>query len=149
MKTGVSTGVSYTTNKTIPYRTWKDKRDYFNSESLNRVRLSLYTTLTRRHKFYDLHPLDFRWVSRQLSDTMARVNPNKLLQGRKTQNFFLFTYSYNYDRRDNVQYPLRGYRYGGQISKQGLFAYDDLKQGYVYGSVSYTHLDVYKRQAVT
>ena len=133
MKTGISTGISYTTNKTLPYRTWKDKLDYFNSESLNRERLILNSTLTRRNKFYDFHSLDFRWVSMQLSDTLATLSPNYLLQGRRTQNFFQLTYSYNYDRRDNVQYPLRGYRYGGQISKQGLFDFDDLDQGYLYG----------------
>ena len=133
MKTGITTGISYTTNKTLPYRTWKDKLDYFNSESLNRERLILYGTLRRRNKFYDNHLLDFRWVSMQLSDTLARLNPNYLLDSRKTQNFFQLTYSYSYDRRDNVQYPLRGYRYGGQVSKQGLLPFDDLNQGYLYG----------------
>lgn len=133
MKTGITMGISYTTNKTLPYRTWEDKLDFFNSESLNRERLILYGTLRRRNKFYDNHLLDFRWVATQLSDTLARLNPNYLLDSRRTQNFFQLTYTYSYDRRDNFQYPLRGYRYGGQVSKQGLLPFDDLNQGYLYG----------------
>jgi outer membrane protein assembly factor BamA len=132
MKTGITTGISYITNKTLPFRTWNDKLDYFNSENLNRERFYTYVNLTRRNKFYSFHSLDFRWNYLQLSDTLARLNPNYLLRSRTVQQYFQLTYSYNHDRRDNVQYPLQGYRYGFQVSKLGLLPTDNTNQAYVY-----------------
>lgn len=132
MKTGITTGMSFATNKTLAYRTWKDKLDYFNSENLNRERFLIYTSLTRRTKFYDYHHLDLRWVSLQVSDTLARLNPNYLLGGRSGQHYFQFSYSYSYDRRDNIQYPLRGYRWGVLVNKLGLLPIDNVNQASLY-----------------
>ena len=132
-KTGITTGMSYTTNKTLPYRTWEDKLDFFNSENLNRERFLTFVSLTRRNKFYGFHGLDLRWNYLQLSDTLTRLNPNYLLGARKEQHYFQLTYTYSYDRRDNVQYPLRGYRYGIQASKLGLLPSDNVNQSFLYG----------------
>ena len=125
--------MSYTTNKTLAYRTWKDKLDFFNSENLNRERFTTFVSLTRRNKFYGFHGLDLRWNYLQLSDTLARLNPNYLLGAQNEQYYFQLTYTYVYDRRDNVQYALRGYRYGIQASKLGLLPNDNVNQTYLYG----------------
>ncbi len=132
-KTGITTGISYTTNKTLPYRTWEDKLDFFNSEQLNRERFFTFVNLTRRNKFYGFHGADLRWNYLQLSDTIARLNPNYLLLGKTGQQYFQFTYTYAYDRRDNVQYAVSGYRYGIQASKLGLLPSDNVQQSFVYG----------------
>jgi outer membrane protein assembly factor BamA len=130
-KTGITAGMSYTTNKTLAYRTWEDKLDFFDSENLNRERFLTFVSLTRRNKFYGFHGLDLRWNYLQLSDTLRRLNPNYLLGARKEQHYFQLTYTYAYDRRDNVQYPLRGYRYGVQASKLGLLPSDDINQSFL------------------
>jgi len=132
-KTRVNIGISYTTNKTMPFRTWNDKLDYFNSENLNRERFYTYLNVTRRNQFYGFHSLDLRWNYLELSDTITRLNPNYLGGFKKSQNYFQLTYTYNYDRRDNVQYPLRGFNYGVQAGKLGLLPTDNLNQSYVYG----------------
>lgn len=132
-KTGVTTGISYTTNKTMPFRTWNDKLDYFNSENLNRERFYTFINFTRRNQFYAFHSIDFRWNYLELSDTITRLNPNYLLNAQKSQAYFQLTYTYNYDRRDNVQYPLCGFNYGFQASKLGLFPTDNLNQAYLNG----------------
>ncbi|HEV7348901.1 BamA/TamA family outer membrane protein [Telluribacter sp.] len=130
---GISTGISYTTNKSLPYRTWRDKLDYFNSENLNRERFYTFVSLTRRSKFYTFHSLDLRWNYIGLSDTIAALNPNYLLQGRDQQQYFQLSYILSHDRRDNVQYPLRGQTAGVQISKLGILPSDDLNLAYIYG----------------
>jgi outer membrane protein assembly factor BamA len=132
-KTGFVAGTSYTTNKSMPYRTWRDKLDFFNSEELNRQRFYTFVSLVRRNKFYTFHSLDFRWNFIELSDTLMTLNPNYLLSGRNRQQYFQLTYAFSYDRRDNVQYPLRGQIGGFQVSKLGLFNSDDINQGYIYG----------------
>jgi len=133
-KTGITVGASYSTNKTMAYRTWRDKLSYFNSEDINKKRFYTFVSLTRRNKYYTFHSLDLRWSTTQISDTIARLNPNYLLKGRTEQQYFQLTYSFSYDRRDNFQYPLRGKVGGIQISKIGLLPSDHINQAYVYGS---------------
>lgn len=128
MTLGFQTGISYTTNKTLPYRTWNDKLDFFNNENLNRERLFVFATLTKRKRFYDVQSLDLRWNYTELSDTLARLNPNYLLDGQVQQQYFQLTYTYQFDNRDNVQYGLRGRQYGLMASKLGLLPSDQLNQ---------------------
>ncbi len=132
-KTGIAIGMSYATNKSLPFRTWNDKLDYFNSEQLNRERFLTFLKLSRRNKFYGFHMLDARWVSTHLSDAFASLNPNYLLESRTSQRYFQLSYSYSYDRRDNVQYPLRGFRYGISATKLGLLPGDDVNQASLFG----------------
>lgn len=137
MKTGVSMGFSYASNKTMAYRTWNDKLDYLPSDSLNKRRSIVFLNFTRRNKFYTFHSLDLRWSRTQLSDTIAALNPRYLTDGEKLQNYLQLTYTYSYDKRDNVQYPLRGKQYGAQISKQGILPNDDINLLYSYGHFKY------------
>lgn len=133
-KTGITVGTSYSMNKTMAFRTWNDKLDYLSSESTNRERFYSYIALTRRNKYYSFHNLDLRWSTGKISDTIAVLNPNYLLHGGTRQQYFQLTYSYTYDKRDNVQYPLQGQSGGISISKMGLFKSDDINQAYIYGS---------------
>lgn len=133
-KTGITVGASYSTNKTMAFRTWRDKLSYLNSEDINKKRFYTFVALTRRNKYYTFHSLDLRWSSTQISDTIAVLNPNYLLKSRTDQKYFQLTYSFSYDKRDNFQYPLRGKVGGIQFSKIGLLPSDHINQAYVYGS---------------
>ena len=133
-KTGITVGASYAINKTMAYRTWRDKLSYLNSEDINKKRFYSFVTLTRRNKYYTFHSLDLRWSSTQITDTIAVLNPNYFLKGRTEQTYFQLTYSFSYDRRDNFQYPLRGKAGAVQFSKIGLLPSDRINQAYIYGS---------------
>jgi outer membrane protein assembly factor BamA len=133
-KTGITVGASYSSNKTMAYRTWRDKLSYLNSEDINKKRFYSFVSLTRRNKYYTFHSLDLRWSLTNISDTIALLNPNYLLQNRTKQSYFQLTYSYSYDKRDNSQYALRGRIGGIQVSKIGLLPSDNINQAFVYGS---------------
>jgi outer membrane protein assembly factor BamA len=133
-KTGITLGSSYSINKTTAFRTWRDKLQYFNSEDINRERFYSYVSISRRNKYYTFHTADLRWSYSKISDTIAALNPNYLLKGRTIQRYFQLTYSFSYDKRDNVQYALRGQTLGLQISKIGLLPTDDVNMTYFYGS---------------
>ncbi|MCF0058444.1 BamA/TamA family outer membrane protein [Dyadobacter sp. CY356] len=140
-KTGITVGASYSINKTMAFRTWRDKLDYYNSEDINKKRFYTFVTLTRRNKYYTFHSLDLRWSGTSITDTIAALNPNYFLKGRTRQTYFQLTYSYSYDKRDNYQYALRGRVGGIQFSKIGLLPSDEINQAYVYGSFrQYFHL---------
>lgn len=125
---GMSVGINYAPNKTIAYRTNADKLVYLESERLNRTRLATYVSFTYRPRFYGLHNAELRYVSANISDTLAGLNPNYFLNGRTRQRFFQLSYNYTHDRRDNVQFPLRGWAYGFSANKFGLLPTDDINQ---------------------
>ena len=133
-KTGITVGASYSMNKTMAFRTWRDKLDYLSSEDINKKRFYTYVALTRRNKYYTYHALDLRWSGTQITDTIAALNPNYFLKGRTRQTYFQLTYSYSYDKRDNFQYALRGRVGGIQVSKIGLLPSDPINQAFIYGS---------------
>jgi outer membrane protein assembly factor BamA len=132
-KTGVTVGTSYSINKTTAFRTWRDKLQYLNSEDINRERSVSYISFTRRNKYYTFHTVDLRFSYSKISDTIALLNPRYLLDNRKEQRYFQMTYTFSYDKRDNVQYALSGQVLGFQASKIGLLASDDVNQFYIYG----------------
>ncbi|CAG5070475.1 hypothetical protein DYBT9623_03020 [Dyadobacter sp. CECT 9623] len=133
-KTGITIGASYSINKTTAFRTWRDKLQYLSSEDINRQRFYSYVSLTRRNKYYTFHSLDLRWSQTRISDTIAILNPNYILDGRKRQHFLQLTYTFSYDKRDNVQYALQGQTFGLQASKIGLLPSDNINTLYFYGS---------------
>lgn len=133
MRWGLSAGASYATNKSMAFRTWNDKLDFLQSEDVNRKRYHVFGSVTYRKKFYAFHSLDVRRMGATLSDTLLQLNPAYVLPADSSQQYFQLTYTYSYDKRDIAQYPLRGVRYGVQLSKRGLLSSDDVNQGYVYG----------------
>ncbi|WP_439557097.1 BamA/TamA family outer membrane protein, partial [Dyadobacter sp.] len=132
-KTGITIGTSFSINKTTAYRTWRDKLQYLNSEDVNRRRFYTYVSLTRRNKYYAFHSVDLRWSQSRISDTIAILNPNYMLDGRKRQQYVQLTYTFSYDKRDNVQYALQGQSFSAQISKLGILPGDDVNTLYFYG----------------
>ena len=133
MKIGLNGGVSYITNKALAFRTWNDKLDFMSSEAITRRRFYAYIAPSYRSKFYGFHTLDLRWVNTTIGDTVLAANPLYLFEGRTRQRYFQLTYTYNFNKRDIGQYPLRGYNIAFQVSKRGILRTDEVNQGYVYG----------------
>ena len=73
----------------------------------------------------------------QIADTIARRNPNYFLNGRTQQKYFLLNYTYIFDRRDNRQYALKGYRVSFDATKSGLLPSDNINLFSLSASYSY------------
>ena len=93
--------------------------------------------LRKRYHFYDNHTLELRYNSNSISDTIRRLNPDYFLDNRTSQKYFQLSYSFNYDFRDNVAYPLRGKRYELLINKLGILLSDDINQLEITGGASW------------
>ena len=124
-KIGFRAEVGYLTNKEIPYRTFADKWVYIKSEEVLRERKYAALTLTHRRGLYHYHTLDTRYTYNAIADTVAQINPDYFLDGRTSQQFLALNYSYRYDRRDNVVYPLQGTLLSGFVGVSGLLPGDD------------------------
>jgi outer membrane protein assembly factor BamA len=124
-KIGLRVDVSYATNKEIPYRTQFDKWVYTKSEDVLRERAYASLTLTNRRGLYHYHTVDTRYTRNTIADTIARLNPDYFLDGRTRQQFLAMSYSYRYDRRDNVVFPLIGKLFTAAIGVSGILPSDN------------------------
>ncbi|HEY1053531.1 MAG TPA: BamA/TamA family outer membrane protein, partial [Emticicia sp.] len=122
----VSVGVLYVLNKTMAYRTWQDKLQFFQSEGRQRERLYVYSVFSQRKGFYQNQQLELSYTQVEIGDTIAVLNPNYLLDAKQKQNYFLASYAYIYDKRDNRQYALDGYSVNFGATKYGLLPSDNV-----------------------
>lgn len=137
LKTGIWAGVVYITNKTMAYRTWNDKLQFEESEKRQRERWNYYVSISRRTGFYQNQFLELSYNRAIINESIAKLNPNYFLEGRTRQQYFLLNYVYQFDRRDNQQYALKGHRVFLSATKYGLLPSDDVNQlnfsaGYAY-----------------
>lgn len=124
---GLRVDLSYSTNKEIPYRTQFDKWVYVKGEDQLRSRAYAAVILTHRRGLYHYHTLDTRYSRNTIADTIARLNPDYFLDGRTEQQYMSISYSYRYDRRDNVSYPLRGTLFVGGAGLSGILPHDNFR----------------------
>ncbi|WP_259017019.1 BamA/TamA family outer membrane protein [Emticicia fluvialis] len=122
----ISLGALYVMNKTMAYRTWQDKLQFFQSEARQRERLYLYSVFSQRKGFYQNQQLELSYTQVQIGDTIAELNPDYFLHARQKQNYFLASYAYIYDKRDNRQYALDGYLISFSAAKYGLLPTDNV-----------------------
>ena len=122
---GLRVEVSYATNKEIPYRTQFDKWVYVKSEEVLRERAYAGITLTHRRGLYHYHTFDTRYTRNTVADTIARLNPDYFLDGHTRQQFLAMSYSYRYDRRDNVVFPLVGKLFTAAVGVSGILPSDN------------------------
>lgn len=140
LTTTLTLGAYYGINKTLAYRTWEDKFQFFSSDKAQREKMYFYGSLMRRKGFYQTQSLDLLYNDTKINDTIARLNPNYFLEGKVSQKYWTINYSYVLDRRDQRQYALKGYRFLGQVTQLGLPG-DDINQAMVQGAWSqYFHI---------
>jgi outer membrane protein assembly factor BamA len=113
---GIRTGVFYSTQRTMAYRTWNDKLDFFVSEKRMRERKGAIFELRLRNALYHFHAINLGYTNTRLADTITRLNPNYFETNTNNQKVFSFTYDYRFDQRDNRQYPLKGQLLYTQLS---------------------------------
>lgn len=105
---GIRAGVFYSTQRTMAYRTWNDKLDFFVSEKRMRERKGAIFELRLRNALYHFHTINLGYTNTTIADTISKLNPQYFGQNTTNQQVFSFSYDYRFDQRDNRQYPLRG-----------------------------------------
>ncbi len=105
---GIRLAMYYSTQRTMPFRTWNDKLDFVKSDQINRRRLGGFFELRLKNALYHFHTLSLGFMQTKIADTISVLNPNYFGAGILRQNLFTFSYDYKYDKRDNRQYPLNG-----------------------------------------
>ena len=134
---GLAINASYSTSKTIPYKTRNDTLQYLTAEKILRERWAGGITLRKRFKFYDLQSLELKYTHTIVSDTIIKLNPTYFALNTKEQNFTQLLYSYSYDFRDLIAYPLRGRKFDITFNKVGILPADQVDFWEITGAIAY------------
>lgn len=125
---GINGGIFFSTQRTMPFRTWEDKLDFIDTDQLMRQRWGANIEYTLRNALYHTHSLYAGYTSTAVADTILSLNPNYFLNEENTQRYMQFRYTYRYDKRDNIQYALKGDLLVAGISKFGINRNSDVDQ---------------------
>lgn len=136
-KYGLSFNTVYARNKQIAYQTEGNKLTFLKSEKILRERFQTSINLTKRQNFYTTHSIGLSYNHFNVNDTILQLNPNYYLDGSTQQSYLQFGYNFVCDRRDVQYYPLKGYRFEGNISKLGITNLDDVNVSSIYANLSY------------
>jgi outer membrane protein assembly factor BamA len=134
---GLTINTSYSTSKTIAYKTRNDTLQYLTDEKILRERWTGGITLRKRFKFYDLQTLELKYSHTIVADTIVKLNPNYFALNTKEQNFTQLLYTYSYDFRDLISYPLRGRKFDITLNKVGILPADQVDFWEIYGAIAY------------
>ncbi len=134
---GLAINASYSTSKTMPYKTRNDTLQYLTTEKILRERWTGGITLRKRFKFYDLQTLELKYTHTVISDTIVKLNPTYFTLNTKEQNFTQLLYTYSYDFRDLIAYPLRGRKFDITFNKVGLLPADQVDFWEITGAIAY------------
>lgn len=134
---GLAINTNYSTSKSLAFKTRNDTLQYLSSEKTLRERWSGGITLRKRFKFYDLQTLELKYSHTIISDTILKLNSNYFANNSNEQNFTQFIYTYSYDFRDLIAYPLRGKKYDLTINKVGILPLDQVNFWEITGAIAY------------
>ena len=134
---GLAINASYSTSKTIPYKTRNDTLQYFTDEKTLRERWAGGITFRKRFKFYDIQTLELKYTHTIVADTIVKLNPNYFTYNTKEQNFTQLLYTYSYDFRDLIAYPLRGRKFDITVNKVGILPADQVDFWEITGAMAY------------
>lgn len=125
-KIGLSFYGDYATNKNIAVKTVDHRQVFMDSDEVLRDRWRGGISLGYRPNFYSSHTVGVHYSSVNLADTVIIENPNYFHNSSKYQDYLALSYSFVWDFRDFVSYPLSGAYLRVAADKIGLGIYDDV-----------------------
>ncbi len=109
LKTGMVINALMEFNSLVAYRSYHHKLQYEEFKgSVGRAKYNIGFMLTRRNKFYIQHQLGPYFQYTSIADTIRKLNPDYLLSGANYQRSLGLKYIFTYDKRDFINYPLKG-----------------------------------------
>lgn len=136
-KSGIKTDFSYSTNRFVAARTKAHQLDYYTGDKALRKRLYTGLNYLFRNNFFVTHTFSFYFHANQISDTIASVNPDYFLDGRRSQRYFRLMYHFEDNHTDIQYYPMNGYRIRAHVIKEGVGIFDAIDMWQLKGEISY------------
>mgnify|MGYP006266965251 CR=1 FL=1 len=125
-KHGLSFRVIYDERENLAYTTQDHLQLFLEDDEINRRSFSSEVTYSYRPSYYSFHYLTLGYLTGNISDTLASINPNFFGDSQNDIKNFRLDYSFVYDKRNNRNYPTTGHYLQASASKIGLGIYDDI-----------------------
>jgi outer membrane protein assembly factor BamA len=106
--------------KNVSFQTTDHKLVFLETDKILRNTRSLGLTYTYRNSFYKHHRFGYSFRETDITDSLARTNPNYLGPETRYQNFDIFSYEFISDHRDVIAYPLTGHHFLFHLQKVGF-----------------------------
>ena len=138
-KNGLGLSFLYFDNNNLALRTVNHKRVFLNDDQQElRKTYAAGATFTRRSSFYTTHYASLQFFSNTVADTVITLNPEYLpAESNNSLRYFTLSYGISRDLRDNVSYPLKGFKFSGWASQKGLGIFNQVNIFDVEGSFEY------------
>jgi outer membrane protein assembly factor BamA len=125
-KLGLSFYGDYATNKNMSYQTFESRLQFLDADLVLRDRWRGGISLGFRPNFYSSHSFGVHYSSTHVADTITSLNSNYFSEGNNHQSYFKLSYSFTWDYRDFISYPLSGAYFRLKLDKTGLGIMDDV-----------------------
>ncbi|GEO22979.1 hypothetical protein CQA01_35130 [Cyclobacterium qasimii] len=127
---GLAAKFNFYTNKNIPVRSIGNKQYFFRNPDEDILRKTLNASLTYsfRGSFYNFHYFTAGYHNTQIHEDVIIENPDYFTHDGKKLQYFLASYRYRHDNRDNVAYATQGTLLDASLTKYGLFGKDDINE---------------------
>ncbi len=118
---GLSLKFTYSRNHEISYGTTNNLRDFFRLEDAY-VKKEIYANVgyELRPKLYNKHIFNLEYTDIEVTDSVEFYNDDFLSDEDNSMQFLSLNYAVKRDKRDNKNYPTKGYYYDMNLNKDGL-----------------------------
>ncbi len=120
---GYSVAFGYTENREFPYKTtYKNGLVQFRKSDFERSTLSAAATYQLRRGYFRKHLFSLQYNNIKINDSVLtdKYNPNYFNSSKSTIGYPDISYSFQYIKTNNINYPLTGKIYHVTASKRGL-----------------------------
>jgi outer membrane protein assembly factor BamA len=127
---GLAARFSYNTNKNIPIKSVGNKQFFYRNPEENILKKTLAASLTYsfRGSFYNFHYFTAGYHNTWIHQDVIQEKPNYFTHDGQKLKYFLATYRYRHDNRDNVSYATHGTMLDASLTKYGMFGNDDIDE---------------------
>lgn len=126
---GLGGRISYIRNREVNYGSMYDRRSFVREDEFIRTYIEARVYYTFRRKLNIQHYFSLALFHENIADTVVRVNPEYLGQGLRSVTYPEFTYRFQYQKLNSVQYPLNGQMFQAELSRSlGINHHIDITQ---------------------
>lgn len=139
-KHGIGIQYSWYRQKELRYATDSCKLLYYKNDKKSVIKnQDLFLFYTYRPKFDVRHIVTASYARAHVADTIITLNPDFFGRQTSRTQYLTLSYTFDWDRRDYIYYPLKGHNLTFEIGKIGLNLLDNELDG-----SWYTKLSAYK-----
>jgi outer membrane protein assembly factor BamA len=125
---GLFSEIRYQSLSNLAYNTQGNQLAFVYRDAVLQTQLETHFRLRRRQGFYVFHYAELEYHRTEVSADLRELNPYYLGRGGAAQQQVTsLGYTFRYDRRDNVNFPLQGRALIADVRRLGVLPTDDFR----------------------